>query len=56
MAVAPEEDTADGLDFLMVRHANVLVKVEYDHGRRSAAQGEADVLALVRATIARVKT
>ncbi|MCP9952082.1 hypothetical protein [Actinomadura madurae] len=50
------EDTADGLDFLMVRHANVLVKVEYDHGRRSAAQGEADVLALVRATIARVKT
>jgi hypothetical protein len=41
---------------LVVRHANVLIKVYYYNGERPAAQGEADAIALVRATIARIKT
>ncbi|MGP4024183.1 hypothetical protein [Actinomadura sp. 3N407] len=49
------EEAATDFD-LVVRHANVLVKVYYYNGERPAAQGEADAIALVRATIARIRT
>nr|BFE30379.1 hypothetical protein GCM10010200_026300 [Actinomadura rugatobispora] len=40
---------------LLVRHANVVIKVDYE-AARPAAQVEADAIALVRATIARIGT